>query len=122
MVAINFTLVVQGINFLIACILLDKFLFKPVLAMNKQEEIEREASHRNIDRAQQEIDAVKSLQQELLARYQARFAETRPALIGEVLPSYSLMVFQLAGEEKAEIKQLQEVATQEIIKRVQHVR
>lgn len=122
MVAINFTLVVQGINFLIACVLLDKLLFKPIIAMHKQEEQDQERYRLAINQAQKAVDVVNDLQRESIAHYQILFAEHRPASSEGTESSYQPSLFQLPVIDKQEIKAYQELATHEILKRVRHVK
>ncbi len=120
MVAINFTLIVQAINFLIACILLDKLLLKPILKMRQQEEKERQVWNQSIEQAQKELDAVQNIQRKTVAHYQICFAQIRPMPLKQDLLLYE-PIFALSTISKDEIKSYQDEAAREIIKRVRYV-
>ncbi|WP_457680304.1 ATP synthase F0 subunit B [Thermovibrio sp.] len=67
-VSIDWTLIVQAVNFLIFMVLINKFLFKPLLELMEERERELGKTYSEIEALKEKADSLLSQLEELIAR------------------------------------------------------
>ena len=79
---INFTLVVQSINFLIAYVLINKLLLKPIVNIINTEETLEQNINANIDKAKKELEKTENIKILKWQKFQEKFSANSPDIYG----------------------------------------
>lgn len=121
---INCTLVVQGINFFLAYLLLRHFLFKPVVQVILQEREEHTTLQRDI---KERTSAITYQEQEKKVRwsvYQQTFVQQVPSVVKEELFVFRNLVTEqpFHGIPDDRLKQLASQVVTSLVTQVDHVR
>jgi len=121
---VNFTIIVQIINFFIGFLLLKYLLFKPAAKYLQDEEKKEEALTQKIDGQQRLLENKIEKKKTAWSGYQAQFQKSCPKPV-------TTQVFALEKERKepkiseisdSEIEQTTQKVKEAFIQRVQHVR
>jgi len=109
-IAIDWTLIVQAVNFLIFMVLIDKFLFKPLLSLTEKREAELNDHYR-------ETEKIKRKAEKLLKEYEEILNEARSkskAIIAEAVNEAKSVREELIRSAQEEAKKRIESAKAEI--------
>lgn len=118
MVEVNFTLVVQACHFLVAWWVLDRFLFRPVVAVIERERAGVNRLEQTIEKGRKQLQDEKEHQKSLWEKSRKKFGKNAPDI--EVRPelSYSTVLCPVAvGLEKKERQRLVAETKEQIVKK-----
>ena len=92
MIELNATFFVQMVHFFIAWGLLDRFFFRPVVALIQKKRRDQKKAEQAIDQVKDSIEAVHHKQELLIKRYKKQFKEESPVVQVEPALSYTAVL------------------------------
>ena len=121
---INFTLVVQAINFLIAYVLINKLLLRPVINLiNKEEEIEKNTNF-DMVKAKEELEETQNIKLQKWQKFQKKFSKDSPDVFGfflENLIDKTKKTITIKDVDTSKIRSKERELKEYLIKKVENV-
>lgn len=122
MIEINLTLLIQVINFIIAYIILRFLFFRPVVAVIKREDQEKDSLLDTIEQRRIMLQDREKERQELWRQCQYYFIEHAPQMPSRLqMTIAALPEQQLPSLDQKTIEKYSELVTDAIVQKVRHV-
>lgn len=122
MININFTLLIQLINFLVLLFLLNALLFKPVLAKMREREARIKQEREKTQDLEQKVLDEENRHQEELAKARLIAAQEKATLVGEAKKKEAEILDKARGEASRIVDEMRTAIQGEIVEVKQRLR
>ena len=121
MINVNFTLIIQGLNFLIAYVLINKLLLKPAIKIINQEEVLEQSLQLDLEKAKKNLEVIKNLKREKWERFQKHFSQNSPDVLKRMYERLERPAKPFVFEDLTQVEKLTKDLEDYLVNKVENV-